>query len=340
MTNSTNLLWQEPAWLKKASNWIDYQLSQQNIEHIATMLPQKVAIIAIEQFRVRHWSTVLRISTNVGNIYFKAVIPELAHEAALTEILSHSYPNCMPQILAISAENGWLLMGDGGVSLNEKLKTEDDIQHWLAILTIYAQLQKYSINQFDQLIEIGVYNRRLESLPSLYEELLTKTDILAIDNPEGISSLEYQILQDNTALFTSWCEQLAAFAIPETLHHGDLHDGNVFINDGRYIFFDWGDSSISHPFFSIQDIYANLNRRFGLEENSLWFERLKYCYLQSWLDYQTKENLEAAFEVAQKISPIPDILRWLPVLASMDETTRYKYITAVPKRLRQFLNKV
>ncbi len=47
-----------------------------------------------------------------------------------------------------------------------------------------------------------------------------------------------------------------------------------------------------------------------------------------------------AFGLAQKISPIPDILRWLPVLANMDETTRNKYIGAVPKRLREFLGKV
>jgi hypothetical protein len=33
-------------------------------------------------------------------------------------------------------------------------------------------------------------------------------------------------------------------------------------------------------------------------------------------------------------------IRWLPVLANMDKTTRNKYIGAVPKRLREFLGKV
>ncbi len=261
MANPTNFLWEEPTWFEKASNWIDIQLSQKNIDRTGE----------IEQFRIRHWSTVLRISTNVGDIYFKAVIPELAHEAALTEILSHWYPDCMPQILATSRENGWLLIADGGTSLNENLKTEDDIQHWLHILPIYAELQKDSIKHLDQLLAVGVYNRRLENLPNLYEELLTSTEVLATNHPEGISLSEYQTLRDKKDLFASWCEQLATFEIPQTLHHGDLHDGNIFINDGRYVFFDWGDSSISHPFFSIRDIYAYLNRRFGLEENSLWF---------------------------------------------------------------------
>ncbi|NJL65104.1 MAG: phosphotransferase [Methylacidiphilales bacterium] len=147
----------------------------------------------------------------------------------------------MPQILATSKENGWLLIADGGTSLNENLKTEDDIQHWLHILPIYAELQKDAIKHLEQLLPVGVYNRRLENLPNLYDELLTNTEVLATNHPEGISSSEYQRLQDNVALFASLCEELAAFGIPETVHHGDLHDGNIFIQDENYIFFDWGD---------------------------------------------------------------------------------------------------
>jgi Phosphotransferase enzyme family len=286
MANPTNFLWEEPTWFEKASNWIDIQLSQKNIDRTGE----------IEQFCIRHWSTVLQIPTNVGDIYFKAVIPELAHEAALTEILSHWYPDCMPQILATSKENGWLLIADGGTSLNENLKTEDDIQYWLHILPIYAELQKDAIKHLDQLLTVGLYNRRLENLPNLYEKLLTNTEVLATNHPEGISLSEYQLLQDNVALFASLCEELAAFGIPETIHHGDLHDINIFIQDENYIFFDWGDSSISHPFFSTRDVYANLNRRFGLGKNSFWFQRLKDCYLSAWVEYQTKQNLEVAFE--------------------------------------------
>jgi Ser/Thr protein kinase RdoA (MazF antagonist) len=28
--------------------------------------------------------------------------------------------------------------------------------------------------------------------------------------------------------------------VDRTLQHDDLHDGNVFVRDGRYLFFDWG----------------------------------------------------------------------------------------------------
>jgi hypothetical protein len=328
MANPSNFLWEELIWFEKASCWIDNQLKFLGIKRTG----------AIKQFRVRYWSTVLQIPTNVGNIYFKAVIPELIYEAALTEILSRWYPHFMPQIIATSRKDGWLLMGDGGTKLSESLKTEDDIQHWQAIVPIYAQLQQNSVQHLDELLELGVCDRRIHILPVLYEELLCNPEVLAINYPDGISLLEYQRLQNTIEKFTTLCKKLAAFGLPETLHHGDLHDGNIFIKNRGYIFFDWGDSSISHPFFSIRDIYANLNRGFGLGKNSFWFQQIKDCYLEAWTEYGTKEKLEVAFELAQKISPIPDVLRWLPVLSNMDEGTRNNYVHAIPNRLRDFLS--
>ena len=49
----------------------------------------------------------------------------------------------------------------------------------------------------------------------------------------------------------SLCAQLDGFGIPETLQHDDLHDGQVFVGDGRHLVLDWGDACISHPFFSL-----------------------------------------------------------------------------------------
>ena len=40
-------------------------------------------------------------------------------------------------------------------------------------------------------------------------------------------------------------------AFPETIQHDDLHDGQVFVQDGRYLLLDWGDACVSHPFFTL-----------------------------------------------------------------------------------------
>jgi hypothetical protein len=323
----SDLPWVQTTWLEKARSWIENELHRQGIKRIAP----------IEQPHIRPWSTVLRIPTNVGDIYFKAVVPELAYESALTQILSHEYPHCMPYVLATKRDYGWLLMSDGGSRLRERLKTEDDIQHWQVLLPIYAELQKKSAQHLDELLELGLPDRRLAILPMKFQELLMNTEALALNRPVGLSAVEYQQLQDGVELFASLCEQLAAFGLPETLDHGDLHDGNVFIRDGRYLLFDWGDSSAAHPFFTIRNTYESLERRFGLEKSSSWFQRLRDCYLDLWTEYVPGEKLEEAFALAQQLSPIPSALRWLPVLANMDEATRNKYSEAIPSLLREFL---
>jgi Phosphotransferase enzyme family len=326
----SDLLWTQTTWLEKASSWIENELRRQGIQRMGP----------IEQLHIRPWSTVLRIPTNLGHIYFKAVVSELAYESALTQTLSHRYPHCITHVLAANREHGWLLMSDGGSQLRERLKTEDDIQHWQVVLPIYAEMQKKSVPHLDELLELGLPDRRLAILPTKFQELLTNTEALALNRPGGLNAVEYQQLQDRVDLCARLCEQLAAFGVPETLDHGDLHDGNVFIREGQYLLFDWGDSSAAHPFFTIRNAYESLERRFGLEKSSSWFQRLRDCYLALWTEYETREKLEEAFVLAQHLSPIASALRWLPVLANMDEATRNKYIEAIPNLLREFLYRV
>jgi hypothetical protein len=63
------LPWTSPEWLAEATTWI-----RQRAEVVGE----------IEQPHVRWWSTVLRVSTTGGDLYFKAVAPLHRFEAALT----------------------------------------------------------------------------------------------------------------------------------------------------------------------------------------------------------------------------------------------------------------
>lgn len=164
MTYSSHLPWVQPFWLQQASQWIDHTLDQQGIKRVG----------AIAQLRVRAWSTILQIPTHIGDLYFKAVIPDLAYEVALTQALFYWFPDCVPQTLAINSEKGWLLMADGGVRLWEVLKTTDDIQHWEALLPSYAKLQQESAQHVDELLGMGVSDRRLAVLPTQFQALLNR----------------------------------------------------------------------------------------------------------------------------------------------------------------------
>lgn len=321
------MLWTQIAWFEEVERWIDRELDQHGIQRTGSIHP----------LRIRPWSAVLQLPTHIGQVYFKATIPQLAYEVKLSERLSFWYPHCVLPVLAISEEQAWLLTRDGGTLLRETLKTEADIQRWEQILPIYAKLQQDSAQHLNDFLKMGVPVRRLVTLTDQFQQLLTDPEILGIDHCDGLSCLEYERLQNSTCLVVELCQQLAAFNIPETIHHGDLHDGNILLQNREYLFFDWGDSSIAHPFCDLHRVYANL-ARFGLERNSPWFDRLRDCYLETWTQYETAKNLEAAFELAQQLAPILAALRWLPALAQMDATARNQYVAAIPNLLREFLN--
>ena len=328
MTNSSPLLWTQPGWLETAKNWIKVELNRLGINLVGPF----------EQPHIRPWSTVIRVPTSAGNLYFKAVAPELAHEAALTRYLSRWRTDCMPQVLSADSEQGWLLMADGGMRLRKILQAESDLRHWTTLLPIYAELQLDLSGRLDELLGMGVPDRRLAILPAQFEDLLTHTGVLGLDRPEGLSSAEYRQLKDSTGLLARWCEQLAAFDIPESLDHGDFHDGNIFVHQGRYTFFDWGDSSITHPFFTLRTAFVSLENSLGLDEDSPWFEQLRIRYLERWLGYETKERLAAAFKLSQRLSPLTAALRWLSALSRVDEPGRSDYAAAIPSLLREFLS--
>ena len=131
MNNQQQSIWDQPNWIEQVRQWINSELSQQSIKIIGV----------IEQPHVQPWSTVLRIPTNVGDIFFKASAPVIAHEPAITQALYRWRPECIPQVLAIDEKQGWMLMTDGGQRVREAFGTEGDIRHWNDILTAYADLQ-------------------------------------------------------------------------------------------------------------------------------------------------------------------------------------------------------
>ena len=74
--------------------------------------------------------------------------------------------------------------------------------------------------------------------------------------------------------------ELEAFGIPETIQHDDLHDGQVFVQDGHIRILDWGDSCISHPFHTLTVTLRALAWRHGIEPGSEQLLRLRDAYLE------------------------------------------------------------
>lgn len=323
--------------MKEISSWIDTALAQ---EGLCVTGP-------LEKVHDRPWSTVLRVPTNGGDTYFKVCPPALGYEAAVTHALYSWQPDCIPAVLAVDAGQGWILMADGGETLRQSIARRGDSRTaptirtaptdiWAEILALYAALQVDLAAHTDTLLRLGSPDRRLALLPDLYQDLLAEPQWLLIDQPDGLTVPEYQRLREAAPQVTALCQELDAYAIPMSLHHNDLHDGNIFVTDGRTLFFDWGDSSIAHPFFSLRTVFVSIEYTFGLDEQSPMFDDLAQAYLQPWTAFETAERLTAAFKLAQRLWALSSAVKYK---SHMQRVTglRDEYAGAVPGLLQEFL---
>ena len=96
--------WTDARWLAEVKGWVDWQLEELGLQSTG----------ALEQPHVRPWSTVLRMPTTGGDVWFKANVPVLAYEAAVVGLLAARRPGFVPGLLATDVERGWMLMADGG----------------------------------------------------------------------------------------------------------------------------------------------------------------------------------------------------------------------------------
>lgn len=324
--------WSEPGWLDIVSAWIRVELERLGLSITGP----------IEQPHVRPWSTVLRVPTSAGSIYFKACAGVLAHEVAVTQALHRWQPNYTLKILAIDPDQGWMLMADGGTTVREAIKAsggaaEIGIRHWQRILPRYAELQIDLASHVDELFALGLPNRLPATLPDQTETLLGSRDMLLVDQPEGLTTAEHQRLRGMSGYLRTLCDELTAASVPASIHHGDFHDANVFLDGDRYIFFDWGDSSASHPFFSLRTAFVIIEYFQGYKADSPEIAKLRDAYLEPWQRFGSRDELLAVFDLSVRLSPLTSALAWNRVVSSLDVSLRTDYLDAVPSLLKEFL---
>ena len=270
--------WQDPDWLAVAHAWIESELARLGIRRTSE----------IEQPHVYPWSTVLRVPTDAGDVWFKANDDSLRHEAALVELLSSRRPDCVPVPLATDPARGWLLMTDAGERLRQLLPVERDLDRWKDVLGLCAGVQLELTDAVDTLLAIGVPDLRLATLPDQYARFVDEIDA----EPR---------FREATGYVAELCDALAAYGIGETIQHDDLHDGQVFVKDGRHLLMDWGDACVSHPFFTLSVTLEGVIA-WGLDdvENSVDTAPFRDAYLEPFRAVYDGD-LVAATELALRL---------------------------------------
>jgi len=280
--------WARRGWLDATTNWIRDQL-----RHMGIMF------VSIEQQRTWERSCLLRVQTDAGNLYFKAVPSMFAHEPPLTQRLAEWLPGRFPTILKLDDHQHWMLMADFG---GQSLEHAHDITQWEAAMRRFAEIQIGLVLRKDELLALGCPSRPLDGFPEHIDALLDDNAALLVDKPGGLTRAEAAGLRTRRAEFHTTARELIAFDLPLSLEHGDLWAGNIVMTGSDFLFFDWSDSSLTHPFFSLSLFLQDAADAFPEIPNIR--DRLSEAYLAPWALYRPMDELRSAFAAAMTLGPL------------------------------------
>jgi hypothetical protein len=248
----------------------------------------------IQIWRERPWSTVLRVPLAGGSAWFKASGPAQAFEPRLSADLFARWPDRVARVLAFDEQRGWLLLADAGVPIGA---SGNPPEVWAEVLPGYAELQRGEAAWARDHIAHGVPSLPPSTLPTRYAEMLERPLPLEPDELAGLRAF--------SSRFERLCTELASGGLPTTVQHDDLQMGSVYQVGGRFRVLDWGDCSISHPFFSLVVTFRFREERTGLQRHDRWFARLRDAYLEPW-----GNDFGELFDLAVRVGRFAHAIAW------------------------------
>jgi hypothetical protein len=262
--------WECPGWHIRAEEWMRATAAAQGY----------TAAGPIEDIRTWSISRVLRLPTDRGCLYFKASGGSrlFCQEALVTDMLARRFPAHVPSPIAIKPESGWMLTPDFGGPIGNHSSTA----HHAEALRQFAKLQVEASASVGDLLDLGCTDRRLPVLAGQIRQLLP-----AITTSTGLTETEITRLKSSIAPLAALCARLATYRVPPTLTHGDLHMNNIAMRKASasptFLFFDWTDACISHPFLDLIAITASLD---GAERAAI-----TAAYLEPWTTFEPMPRL-------------------------------------------------
>lgn len=246
-------------------------------------------------------SCVLRVKTNnaEGNFYFKAVSDKPPVESAvvqsLAEMDSGKWAGVLPQIVSTNEEHRWMLMRDFG---DQFLDEENEADSIVAIKR-FAQLQQQTAHYRAEWERVGCPDfapeRLAERLQALSEDTRLEPHFRVSDSDATLASEEQAAIASLLPKLNDVAAHLRQYNIPMTLVQMNFRPGNVAWQNDAPLFFDWGESARSHPFFSMMRFVA------GPPVPTALCSILVNAYLEEWMNYEPMDRLESAYAVVKNL---------------------------------------
>ena len=288
-------LWRDPAWRTPAEAWVDSSLAAVGRARSGPS----------DTERLTPWSAVWRVPTDDGPVWFKGCSSGVAHEVRLYEVLARRTPDHVLPPVAADEKGRRLLLPDGGRTLRQTEGPRGDVAALERMLVDYAGMQRDLEPWTDELLDCGLEDRGPLRLAEVRAALLADDQVVLLGSPDGLSVEQRAELLAEQPAYEAQCADLAAYGIPLSLQHDDLHDNNVFATpDGHLRVFDWGDAIVGHPFGVLLISLRVIGDLLGVPDGAPALARLRDAYLEPWTDRWDRADLRAAAGLAVRVQGV------------------------------------
>jgi hypothetical protein len=297
--------WERKGWYTEAASWISDQLARLSYSPSGPVEQVKTA-----------WScsSILRAPTTAGYLYFKATYARPPVEASVIRELARRWPRHVPSLVADDESRRWMLMRDFGP---QELSTLP-FARWPGALRLFGRIQRTCSESLAEWQALACPDRCMDTLASHLEALFSDPLLERADPPFRLSAEDRNRLMTARERWADELRELGTSPLPVSIVQQDFRDGNIAVRGRDYLFYDWSDTVLSHPFFSAyrfleyvpttsQRPKRGAGRRLPTAVRN---ERLIDAYLDAWADYAPRDRLREVFRQVQRLNPLYQAIRW------------------------------
>jgi hypothetical protein len=276
--------WELSGWFQRARHWVDIQLDRLNIQATGNVIQTRA--LSFE-------STVMRVPTSVGNVYFKASSGRAPREAPLTRFMVAHWPENVTEPLAYDDPNDWMLMPDYATAVQAIAPAES----FAAAAAALGRIQAESAGRLAELRQLGCDVLGLAGLRQFLLDGSLSNVTSALDAGDRSEELEKDLASLAPKL-VDFCEQLEQYGIPDTVIHPDFRASNFFADTQSQRIIDWQNSCVGHPFFSVLEL-GRYDYDFALD--AVGPDPVLRAYLQPFREFESEERLQQAMRLAHRL---------------------------------------
>ena len=291
-----------------------------------------------QQQRTWNLSCVFRLQLDDGSeAWLKSVPPFFAHEGSVIDCVQRLDGDAssalatsalatldgalrpqlrLPQLLAFDGAAGRLLMThcEGPLMWGARPAA------WRPIIAAHVDRQLRLQSHVAELFALGLPDWRASALLVSLRALCARSGLqsaLALDVRSGLARL--------MASLPERLDALQACGLPDTLVHGDLHQGNVIASAAGPVLLDWGDAGVGMPLFDL----PGLCHGFPADDQP----QVRAMVADAWRRACPGARVDAAMRLIAPLAELRQALIYQHFLDNIEPAEHHYHAADVPARL-------